>query len=186
MTNNNIYPTIPAEPSAPLDTQSYCPNIIQGKQQGLLKLKERYKKKYKKYTKILDRLTWLNACSSSISIATGISSVATLITFIGLPVSIPVDAISLTGASISGMATVLTKKYQRSSRKLQNWLTSALAVFEMSISKALKNGEIDEREFGMLQTLYYRSLNELTGFNHKREAENRNQFENSLLEEINI
>ena len=30
-----------------------------------------FKKKYKKYTKILNRLTWLNACSSGISIATG-------------------------------------------------------------------------------------------------------------------
>ena len=33
--------------------------------------------KYKKYTNILERLTWLNACSSSLSIATGISSVVT-------------------------------------------------------------------------------------------------------------
>ena len=31
--------------------------------------------------------------------------------------------------------------------------TSALAVFEMSISKALKDSKIEEREFNMLQTL---------------------------------
>ena len=42
-----------------------------------------FKKKFKKYTKILNRLTWLNACLSGISVATGISSVVTFATFIG-------------------------------------------------------------------------------------------------------
>ena len=45
--------------------------------------------------------------------AFGMSSVATLSTFIGLPVSIPLGAVSLAGASVSGMAMVLTKKYQK-------------------------------------------------------------------------
>ena len=60
-----------------------------------------FKQKHKKYTKILNRLTWLNACSSGISVAIGISSVATFATFIGLPVSILLGAASLTGAIIS-------------------------------------------------------------------------------------
>ena len=70
-----------------------------------------FKKKYKKYNKILNRLTWLNACSSGISIATGISSVATFATFIGLLVSIPLGGASLTGAITSGVISALTKKY---------------------------------------------------------------------------
>ena len=74
--------------------------------------KERvFKEKYKKYTNILNRLTWLNACSSRISIATGISSVAMFSTFICLPVSIPLGVASLTGAIASGIISVLTKKY---------------------------------------------------------------------------
>ena len=81
--------------------------MIQSKRRGLIKLEEQYKKKSKKYTKILNRPTWLNACSSRLSIATGISSVATLATFIGLPVSISLGAASLTGKSVSGVATAL-------------------------------------------------------------------------------
>ena len=154
----------------------------------MLKLEEKYRKKYKKYTKILDQLTWLNACSHSLNVATGISSVATLSTFIGLPVSIQLGAISLAGASLSGVTTALTKKYQKKLSKvtkLDNIVRSALAVFETSVSKALNNGKIDEEEFNVLHTLYYKSLNELTGVDHKMGAENRNQFEKSLLEEIN-
>ena len=74
---------------------------------------------------------------------------ATLSTFIGLPVSIPLGAVSLFGASVSGVATALTKKYQKKLTKVTNFVdivTSALAVFETSVSKALNNGEIDERE----------------------------------------
>ena len=107
--------------------------MIQAKRQGLTDKGQMFKKKYKKYNKILNRLTWLNACSSSLSIATGISSVATFATFIGLPVSIPLGAASLTGAIASGIISVLTKKYQKKLKKvtkLIDIITPALVVFE--------------------------------------------------------
>ena len=79
MTSYNIYPTVP---SAPGDPQvDYHLSTIQSKQQELLKLAERCKEKYKKYAKTLNHLVALNACASGLSIATGISSVATLSTF---------------------------------------------------------------------------------------------------------
>ena len=146
--------------------------------------KDKYKKKSKKYTKILERLTWLNACSSGISVATGISSVVTFSTFIGLPVSIPLGAISLAGASVSGVTTVPMKTYQKKLSKvtkLTDIITSAIAVFESVISKALKNGKIDEEESNLLQHF----MNELTGIDCKMEAENRIQLEKNILEEIN-
>ena len=81
--------------------------------------------------------------------AAGISSVATLSTFIGLPVSILLGVVSLAGVSISGVATVLMirSKYQKKLpkvTKLVDIVTSAIAVFETSMSKALSNGEIAE------------------------------------------
>ena len=50
---------------------------------------------------------WLNACSS------GISVVATFVTFIKIPVSSALGATSMTGAIASGIILVLTKKYQQ-------------------------------------------------------------------------
>ena len=92
-----------------------------------------FKKKYKKYNKRLNRLTWLNACSSGISVSTGISSVATFATFIGIPVSTALGAASMTGAIASGIISVLTKKYQQKLKKvtkLTDIITPALVVFE--------------------------------------------------------
>ena len=147
-----------------------------------------FKQKYKKYTKILNRLTWLNACSSGISVATGISSVATFTTFVGLFVSMALGAASLTGAIASGIISTLTKKYQKKLKKVTRLIdivTQATVVFERVISDALKNGVIDEEEFNMLQTLHLETLNELTGVDRRVEVENRSLVEKSLMEEIN-
>ena len=185
MTSFNLYLTVPL---APLEPQSYHLNVILGKKQGLKRLEESIRRNTKSTLNILERLTWLNACSSSLSIATGISSVITFSTVIGLPVSIPLGVASLTGVIASGIISALTKKYQRKLSKvmkLVDIVTSAIAVFETSLSKALSNGKIDEEEFNSLHTLYFKALNELTSTDCKMEAENRNQFEKSLLEEIN-
>ena len=185
MTSYHIYQTVPL---APLDPQCYHLGAIQSEQQGLKRLEEMYNEKSQKYANILERLTWLNACSRGISVATGISSVITFSSFIRLPVSITLGAASLTVAIASGIISALTKKYQKKltkATKLTYIITPTLAVFETSVSKALKNDKIDEEEFNMLQTFHLKMMNELIGIDHKIEAENRNQFEKSLLEEIN-
>ena len=128
---------------------------------------------------------WLNACSSGISIATGISSVATFTTFIGLPVNIPLGVTSLTGVIAGGIISALTKKYQQKLKKLIDIITPALTVFERVVSGSLKDGKIDEEEFNMLQTLHFEMLNELTGVDRRMEVEHRSLVEKSLLEEIN-
>ena len=118
----------------------------------------------------MNRLAWLNACSSGISVATGISSVATFTTFIGLPVSMALGAASLTGVIASGIISVLAKKYQKKLKKVTKLIdivTPALVVFERVISGALKDGVIDEEKFNTIQTLHLETLNELAGVNHK-------------------
>ena len=167
----NLSSTSPENPQV-----AYHVSVIQAKMQGLKNKEQKFKQKYEKYTKILNRLTWLNACSSRISVATGISSVATFATFDGLPVSISLGAASLTGVIASGIISTLTKKYQQKLKKvtcLMDIVTPALVVFERVVSGALKNGVINEEEFNTLQTLHLETLNELTGVDHRMEAENR-------------
>ena len=82
-----LYPPIPlALPEAPPQI-GYHLSMVQAKRRGLIAKEQIFKKKYEKYNRILNRLTWLNTCSSGISVATGISSVTTFATFIRIPVS---------------------------------------------------------------------------------------------------
>ena len=156
---------------------------VQAKRLGLTNKEVMFKKEYKKYNRILNRLTWLNVCSRGISVATGIFSVATFATFIRIPVSVALGAASMTGAVSSGIISVLAKKYQKKLKKvthLINIITPALVAFERAVSGALKNGVIDEEEFNMLQTLHLETLSKLTGIDHRMEAEHRSLVEKSL------
>ena len=106
MTDYKLYPNLPSAP--PENPQvAYHLSVIQTKMQGLKNKEQMFKQKYEKYNKILNRLTWLNACSSGRMVATGISSVGTFTTFIGLPVSMALGAASLTGAIASGIISTL-------------------------------------------------------------------------------
>ena len=160
MTDYKLYPNLPSAP--PENPQvAYHLSVIQAKMQGLKNKEQMFKQKYEKYNKILNRLTWLNACSSGISIATGISSVATFATFVRLPVSILLGAASLTGVIASGIISTLTKKHQKKLKKvtrLTDIITQATVVFDSVISVALKDGIIDEEEFNTLQTLHLEHL----------------------------
>ena len=187
MTSYNICPNFPSALPENLQVGFHL-SVIKAKRRGLIDKEKMFKKKCKKYNKILNRLRWLNACSSGISIATGISSVATFATFIGLPVSIPLGAASLTGAIASGIISALTKKYQKKFKKvtkLIDIITPALVVFERVVSKSLKDGRIDEEQFNTLQTLQLETQNELTGVDRRMEVEHRSLVEKSLLKEIN-
>ena len=167
---------------------AYHLKVVQANRQGLIAKEVMFKKKYKKYNKILNRLTWLNACLVGISVATGISSVAAFITFIGIPVSTALGAASMTGAIASGIISVLTKKYQQKLKKVTKLIdivTPALVVFERVVFGTLKNDQIDEEEFNTLQTLHLETLNKLTSIDHRMEVEHRSLVEKSLMEEIN-
>ena len=184
MTDYKLYLSLPSAP--PENPQvAYHFSVIQAKQRGLKNKEQMFKQKYEKYNKILNRLTWLNSCSSRISLATGISSVATFATFVGLPVSVVLGAASMTGVIASGIISTLTKNYQKKLKKVTRLIdivTPALVVSERVISGALKNGIIDEEEFNTLQTLHLETLNELTGVARRMEVENRSLVQKSLTE----
>ena len=148
MTDYKLYPNLPSAP--PENPQvAYHLSVIQAKQRGLKNKEQMFKQKYEKYNKILNRLKEVNGCSSGISIATGISSVATFVTFIGIPVSAALGTASMTGAIASGIMLVLTKKYQKKLKKvtkLIDTVSPALVVFDRVISGAIKDGIIDEED----------------------------------------
>ena len=60
-------------------------------------------------------------------------------------------------------------------------MTSAIAVFETSVSKAFNNGEIDKQEFQVLQELHLKLINELSNVIPKMEVETRTQLQKNVL-----
>ena len=125
MTDYKLYRNLPSTP--PENPQvAYHLSIIQAKMQGLKNKEQIFKQKYEKCNKILNRLTWLNACSSGISVATGISSVATFATLVRLPVSMALGAASMTGVITSGIISMLLKSTRRNLRYVKTQSTKSI------------------------------------------------------------
>ena len=59
MTSYNTYPNLPSAPSENPQV-AYHLSVIQSKRRVLINKENMFKKKYEKYTKILNRLMWLN------------------------------------------------------------------------------------------------------------------------------
>ena len=138
-----IYPTIPSAPKDATYQEQYHINTVQEEFRELIKLKSTFNEKYKKYKKILERMLIVNSSSSALSIGTGIGTIATGATFVGIPVSAALGSISLAGAISTGISSVIIKRYQKKlsrNEKLYDIVTSAIAVFETTISKSLNNG----------------------------------------------
>ena len=68
--------------------------------------------------------------------------------------------------------------------KLTDIIMSAIAVFEMSMSKVLNDGKIGEWEFSMLQALHLEAIDKLANVDRKMEAEMRTNLQKSLLEQL--
>ena len=187
MAEIKIYPVLPSAPEDSSEQDKFNRKTINYEFRELVTLKNKFNKKYEKYNRVLDRFMLVNAASSGISIASGIGSLATLSTFLGIPVSIPLGALSLTGASITGITTVLIKKYHKKLQKvmtLYDIVTSGIAIFETSVSRSLNDGMIDLKEFQMLQGIYYQALSKLSSTDRKMETETRSKFEKNMLDEV--
>ena len=57
MTSYNMYPPIPSAPLEAPPQVGYHLNVVQAKRRGLINKEKMFKKKYKKYNKILNQLT---------------------------------------------------------------------------------------------------------------------------------
>ena len=156
-----IYPKLPTAPEESSEQDKFNTSAVNSDLKELIKLKDKFNTKYKKYNKVIERLMLLNASSSAFTIASSVSSIATAATIFGIPISAGLGGVVLAGSASAGFTTALVKKYQKNLNKvikLYDIVTSAIAVFETSISQALNGGKIDLKEFQFLQGTYYKAL----------------------------
>ena len=182
-----IYPKLPTAPVDSSEQDKFNTSVVNSELEELIKLKDKFNTKYEKYKKMLERLMMFNVSSSAVTIGSGISSIATSATIVGIPISVGLGGVALGGSICTGCTTALIKKYQKKLdkvMKLYDIVTSAIAVFETSISQALNDGKIDYKEFQVLSGVYYKALERLSSTDRKLETETRNQFEKSLMAEL--
>ena len=153
-----VYPKLPAAPEDSSEQDKFNASVVNSELEELIKLKDKFNTKYEKYIKVIERLMLLNASSSSLTIGSSISLIATAATIVGISVSADLGRVALAGSISAGLTTALVKKYPKKPNKvmkLYDIAISAIAVLETSISQSLNDEKIDLKEFQVLQRTYY-------------------------------
>ena len=182
----NIYPQLSTAP--PINQESFNIEMVKKYYQDIANLKEKYTDKQRKYKNAYNRLVHASTGASSIAMLSGISTIGTSVTIVGIPISASL-AIGSTVSTCVGACLLLTsKKYKRKLLKcydLLDKITTSLATYETLISLSIDDGSvIDAKEFHKLQTLYLQLMAYVRNIDRKMKVETEQNFQKTIMDEI--
>ena len=152
----NLYPQLPAVP--PMSQESFNIEMARKYYQDIANLKEKYTEKQWKYKNAYNRLLHASTSASTVALASGVSTIGTSVTIVGIPISASLAIVSTVSTCVGACLLLTSKKYKRKLLKcydLLDKITSSLATYETLISLSIDDGSvIDAKEFHKLQTLY--------------------------------
>ena len=124
----------------------------------------------------------------SLGVVSGVSTIGTAFTIVGLPVSLSLGVLSTVSTCIRGILLLTSKKYKNKLLKcyeLLDKITSSLATFEILISLSIDDGTvIDAKEFHKLQTLYLQLMAHIRNIDRKMKIQTEENFQKTIMDEI--
>ena len=103
----NLYPNLPTAPS--MSQESFNIEMVRKYYQDTENLKEKYTEKQRRYKNAYNRLLHVSTGASSVALVSGISTIRTSVTAVGLPISTS-PAIVSTVSTCVGACLLLTSK----------------------------------------------------------------------------
>ena len=144
-------------------------------------LKNKYREKQRKYKNTYNKLLHASTGASSVGVVSGISTIRTAFTAVGLPICVSLGVVSIVSTCVGGILLLTSKKYKKKLLKcydLLDKITSSLAIFEALISLSLNNGTvIDAKEFHKLQTLYLQLMTYVRNIDREMKVQTEENFQ---------
>ena len=182
----NLYPQLPTAPS--MSQESFNIEMVRKYYQEIANLKEKYTEKQRNYKNAYNRLLHASTGASTVGAVSGISTIGTAFTVVGLPISAPLGVVSTVSTSVGGLLLLTSKKYKKKLLKcyeLLDKITSSLATFEVLISLSIDDGTvIDAKEFHKLQTLYLQLMAHVRNIDRKMKVQTEENFQKTIMDEI--
>ena len=126
--------------------------------------------------------------ASSFALISGVSTIGTSVTVVGLPISASLAIVSTVSTCVGGILLLTSKKYKRKLLRcyeLFDKITSSLATFEVLISLSLDDGTvIDAKEFHKLQALYLQLMTHIRNIDRKMKVQTDENFQKTIMDEI--
>ena len=182
----NIYPQLPTVP--PMNQESFNIEMVRKYCQDIANLKEKYNGKQRKYKNAYNRLLHSSTGASTVGVISGISTIGTAFTVVGLPISASLGVVSTISTCVGGVLLLTSKKYKKKLSKcyeLLDKITSSLATFEVLIGLSIDdNSAIDTKEFHKLQTLYLQLMTNVRNIDRKMKVQTEENFQKTIMDEI--
>ena len=102
----NLYPKLPSAPS--ISQESFNVETIRKYYQDIIDLKNEYDEKQRKYKDAYNKL--LNTSTAASGVVSGVSSIGTGFTVVGLPISASLGVVSTVSTCVGGILLLISKK----------------------------------------------------------------------------
>ena len=182
----NLYPKLPSAPS--MSQESFNIEMVRKYYQDIANLKEKYNEKQWKYKNSYNRLLHASTGASAVGVVSGVSTIRTAFTIVGIPISASLGVVSTVSTCVGGILLLSSKKYKKKLLKcyeLLDKITSSLATFEVLISPSLDGGTvIDAKEFHKLQTLYLQLMTFVRNIDRKMKVQMEENFQKTIMDKI--
>ena len=182
----NLYPKLPSAPS--MSQESFNIETVKKYHQDITDLKNKYNEKQQKYKNAYNKLLHAPTGASSFALISGVSTVGTAFTVVGLPMSMSLGVVSTISTCVGACLLLTFKMYKKKLLKcyeLPDKITSSLATLEVLISLSLDDGTvIDAKEFHKLQTLYLLLMTHVRNVARKMKVQTEENFQKTIMDEI--
>ena len=172
-----------------MSQESFKIEMVRKYYQDITDLKNKYSEKQWKYKNAYNKLLHASTGASSFALISGVSTIETAFTVVGLPISASLGVVSTVSTCIGGILLLVSKRHTKKLLKcygLLDKITSSLATFEVLISLSLDDGTVIEaKEFHKLQTLYLQLMTYVRNIDRKMKVETEENFEKTIMNEIN-
>ena len=135
-------------------------------------------------------LTIASTGASTVGVVSGVSTIGTAFTIVGLPISASLGAVSTVSTCVGVCFLLTSKKYKKKlliykCYELLDKITTSLATFETLISVSIDDGSvIDAKEFDKLQTLYLQLMTHVRNIHRKMKVQTEENFQKTIMDEI--
>ena len=183
----NLYPHLPTAPS--MSQESFDIEMVRKYYQDIANLKEKYTEKQWKYKNAYNRLIHASTGAGSVALASGVSTIRTSVTNVGIPISASLGVVSTVSTCVGACLLSTSRKYKKKLLKcyeLLDKITTSLATFETLISLSIDDDSIiDAKEFHKLQTLYLQLMTHVRNIDRKMKVQTEENFQKTIMDEIN-
>ena len=182
----NLYPQVPTAPL--MSPEGFNLEMVRKYYQDIVNLKEKYTEKQQKYKNACNGLLHVSTGASTVGVVSGVSTIGTAFTIVGLPISPSLGVVSTVSTCVGACLLLTSKKYKKKLLKcyeLSDEITTSLATFEVLISLSLDDGTvIDSKEFHKLQTLYLQLMTHARNIDRKMKVRTEENFQKTIMDEI--